>query len=376
VLVEELPPLDGVDGLDEGEEDADGFGDDLDVLPDGGTDLLDDATGEGDPVTAEWLEGLPAPAQAAASALDDAEADDTLDVGDEAFDVGEGDWLEAGATDMPDVPDEDPELEEGEPIGADAGEEGPLEEGEGLDEGDLPSLDADDGGEGEDEHFFDALSSEEAPLPWSAHRWDPTPVIANFDVGRVVSLVTTAGGAVALGERLFRVARDGGIVKLAADGLPHQPRAIAASAGALFAMTDRGVYRSDDGGESFAATDQAPDDAGAGEHARVVRALALPRGFELAAIADRAGHDGPTVAIVRALSQGRLYVVEVGEGPSPRASAIVAELAEPELEETDMSQGAPLDRLAAAWDGSGALLWIGGPFGVLALQPSSLVQNG
>lgn len=374
-LVEELPPLplDG-DG-DDGAEDDETFAEELDSLPDDG-DLMDDATGEGDPVSAEWLEGLPAAVPMAAgkatmSALEDAESEDGLDVGDETFDVGEGGWLEPGATDMPDVPDEDPELDEGAPMGADAGEEGPLEEGEALDENALPELDADDGGEGEDAHFFDALAAEEAPLPWSAHRWDPIPVVSHFDVGHVISVAPASRGAVCLGKRLFRAELDGAVVNLEAAGLPDHARAIASAGDALFATTDRGVYRSDDGGASFAATDKAPGDLDAATLARVDRALALPRGFELAAAAER---DDSALAVVRALSQGRLYVVEVFQraGASP---AIVAELAEPELEETDMTGGPTADRLTASWDAARSLFWIGGPFGVIALQPGSFAQK-
>lgn len=375
-LDEELPPLDDEgDGLDETDDGAPSdLDDELDVLPEGDGNLLDDSTGEGDPLTAEYLDVL----STEPSGSDDAEPNDVLDVGDDIPDLGElgGGWLEAGATDLPEVPEEDPELEEGESMSADGGEEGPLEEGEGVNEEDLPSLDADDGGEGEDAHFFDALTSDEPPLPWSTQRWDPTPVVQHLDVGAVVGLAPASRGAVCMGEqRLFRVELDGVVVPLAAEGLPEGPRlrsadlprTIFSDKGAIFVVGNQGVYRSDDGGASFAATDVSPD-LEESALTRAERTLALPRGFVLAA-ADTRERDGATLVVVRALSQGRLFVIEIAPSASPPA-AIVAELSEPEVEDTD-TVGPAFDGLCAAWDEARGLFWIGGPFGVLALQLGS-----
>ncbi len=366
-LPEELPPLDG--GEDAEQE---GLGDDaaieLDPLPEDDANGLDDATGENDPVGSEWLDPV-----AVDAGTDDAEPVDSLDVGEEATVFGNEGWLEAGAADAQEAPDEDPDMVEVDPMGADAGEEGPLDADEAIREEDLPALDADDGGEGDDAHFFDSLSADEPPLPWSSERWQPTPVVSHTDIGRIVAVAPAPLGAICLGDRLLRAEVDGAVVPLPAVGLPpFAGRALATGPGkgkssALFVLTDEGIYRSDDGGESFAVTDEAPGDDAARSLAAAAGALTLPRGFELAA----ASHDGPEIlAIVRAIAVGRLYVVRIARprpGASPTAPAVaevVAELAEPDSEGDS-------DRLTASWDAEHGLLWLGGSFGLLALQPGS-----
>lgn len=364
-LPEELPPLDGED--DEEAGDSAGTADDLDDLPAGDHDPFDDSTGEADPVGAEWLDPLGGDGEEG-----DAEPDKDLEVGEEAVQLfaSEEGWIEPGATDLPDTPDEDPDLVEAESMEGDAGEEGPLDADEAVREEDLPALDADDGGEGEDAHFFDSLAAEDTLFPWAADRWEPTPVVTHTHLGHVHSVVPAPRGAVALTTRLVRIEVDGAVAPLSASGLPSfgppEGCALASHAGALFFLTEAGVYRSDDGGETFAITDEAPGDEAALSMAAVRGALTLPRGFELAA----ATHDGADLlAVVRALAFGRLYVIRVAE-PAKRASPrpapaaeIVAEMAEPEFE------GDGEGDLTAAWDRERGLLWLGGPFGLLAFQP-------
>jgi hypothetical protein len=388
---EELPPLDGdLEREDEEHENA-GDAEDLDPLPTDDGNPFDDSTGEGDPVGDEWLERTDERNEPGALAAD-AEPDDALDVGedvstglDESGHDADG-WLEPGAADTLGAPDEDLDLVEGDPLGADAGEEGPMDADEGLREEDLPSLDADDGGEGDDAHFFDSLS-EDAPVPWSTERWDPTPVVSHLDVGRIDAVAPAPLGAMCLGDKLLRVELDGAVVPLSAAGLPDagdgEGRTIANVDGAIFVSTGNSVYRSADGGESFDPTDEALPHAPQGLHGEAARCLAaaqrvlsLSRGFELACATYAASLSPPAIlALVRALAYGRLYVVQIRNAPihddheaSDANAAVVAEIAEPEPDADADSVGS--DKLCAVWDAQRGLLWIGGPFGVLALQPS------
>lgn len=380
-LLDELPVLDG----DDDESDSGLGGDDaedFDVLPgDAGDDPFDDATGEAEPIAAdgsEWLDPVAAHGPAGTSTAADDESEG-LDIGDadvaDLTDLGKGGWLEAGATDTPEVPDEDPEFSEGESFlaAADAGEEGPMEEGEGLREEDLPSLDADDGGEGEDAHFYDSIAAEDAPLAWSPEPWDPTPVVAHFDIGHVASLSPASRGAVCLGDRLVRVEIDGAVVTLAANGLPESTESVSAEGDVIVVTTAAGVYRSDDGGATFAPTDRAPREPTHDESELVASfesALALPRGFAIAAATE---HDGIGLAVIRGVAQGRIYIAERRAGEF----LLVADLAEPDSDDVDVAASfdrpdrseSLSDRWVAAWDRARGLLWVGGSFGVFALQP-------
>jgi len=355
--LDELPPLD-----DEPQDEPEATLDDLDPLPDVAGDALDDATGEDDPVGEEWLDPLAGEASGAG-----AEPDDDLDVGDgaEVSDLEGGGWLEAGATDLPDAPEEDPELEEGAAIAADAGEEGPLEEGESLKEEDLPSLDADDGGEEDDDHFFDALA-DETPLPWSRERWNPRPVVSQLELGSVRALTPIARGALALvGDRWLRIEIDGAVSRVAGSGLPDTAHVSSATSegDATFVSTDRGRFRSDDGGETFAPSDAAPSEGGQTLRAATEDALDLPRGVELVGVVT---HRGGTWAVAHAHAHGRVYVVDV---PS---RTILAEILEPDAEEREspsVLDVSDLPRWVVAWDQVRGLLWIGGPIGVVALEP-------
>lgn len=367
---EDLDDLDDLGPLDDdGDGEAETPADELDPLPDDAGEGLDDATGEDDPVGDEWLDPL-----AGEASTEGADADDALDVGD-AGALGEldgGGWLEAGATDLPETPEEDPELEEGAATAGDAGEEGPLEEGEALREEDLPSLDADDGGEEDDAHFFDALA-DETPLPWSRDRWDPRPVASHLDLGPVRALAPIARGALALvKDRWVRIELDGAVIPVAAGGLPDASHvmSVASEGAATFVTTDRGSYRSDDGGESFA-----PSDAGPAESHRMVRAAAeaslhLPRGFE---VVGAASNTASSWAVVHAHAQGRLYVVDL------EAKTILAEVLEPDAEDgalPSVVDVTDLPRWAVTWDETRGLLWIGGPIGVVALEPRGPETGG
>lgn len=356
----DLPPLDGpLEGEDE-DESGGGGGDaadeELDALIEDAGDPMDDATNEHEPVLGETFNAAPG-ANESDLEHDDAESVPDLDVGNDAVDFEEGFMDDA----TEDAPAEDTDLAaEIAPSVGDAGEEGPSDADEALREEDLPSLDADDGGEGDERHFFDKLGGEEAPLPWARERWEPTPVTVRPEVGPVSLVAAAPLGALALGERLMRVEIDGPVVPLAAEGLPEEGRRALvvgptrSSHPAIFVQAAAGTYRSDDGGASFAPSDAAPLEVGVDVDRLGVL---LPTGFEIAA-ATRAG-DGLLV-LVRALSYGRLYLATLAKD----RWELVLEFPEPE---SDADGGA--SDLTLGWDPQRSLLWVGGAFGLLALQP-------
>lgn len=161
----DLPPLDGAEDGDAEAEDAL----DIDLGPEADAFALDDATSEDEPIELA-VEG------AESGWLDDAEAEDDLDVG--AFDLATDDDDEAE-----DEPDDEAAVDadawqdlvlhaEGSVI--DAGEEGPFDADDDLREEDLPELDADEEGDAvvEVEPDDAAAFGANDELRWDDRAWE------------------------------------------------------------------------------------------------------------------------------------------------------------------------------------------------------------
>ena len=390
----ELPPLDG----DAGEPEPPEAGDD-DAAVDGDASL-DDSTGEDDPVDADDLE------------VDDAdvgwlgEATDAegLDLGDPAIDLAVeppvGDEAEE-----PGVGDEDFGLGRGpERVGLDAGDEGPLDEDEELRDEDLPALDADDAGEVDEAAPVEAgFGVEEAPgLPWAAAPWER--VGAPFALGGA-SAVACAGAftlAAAKAERgawaLVRLDLEGGVVAVAAAGLPvAEVRALAAQGELVVASTDGGLYASEDGGETFAAVDglgsgvaslaaevAEPDasevvDAAVpaiGDRLGDARAIAGARGGVVRDQGDGVWEPFPWPGAVTALAmlddRGTLVAASYSDGDDATAlvrldeagiAVIVARVGATRSDPESDGRVASM-----AFDAARGVVWLAGGFGVLALS--------
>jgi hypothetical protein len=156
----DLPPLDG-----EG-EDAELAPDELDDEANELGDALDDETSEDEPIETDEIDGTET------SWLVDSEDAGGVDLA--SFDLslsGEDGLLEDAEADARLGDDELSSLLD-EAVVADGGEEGPLDADEELREEDLPQLDADDGGEVDDEALYDrsALGDQEE-LRWDDRAW-------------------------------------------------------------------------------------------------------------------------------------------------------------------------------------------------------------
>ena len=226
----ELPPLDG-----EG-DDAEPPVEELDDLAPEEQNLLDDATGEADPV-----DEVDVPA-ALEGGLDDADGAEDLDVGgDDLDDLGNVGLLDDA--DEPGVGDEDFGLDPaGAALAGDAGEEGPEGADDELREEDLPRLDADDDGELEDDAFSEVwpgVTEDERP-PWDDRAWERVAAAAiGAGVGMVRSVVPLDGAeqaAVVGGASVLRVDAQGATPLAAALGEP-----------AIHGATIAGVARLSDG---------------------------------------------------------------------------------------------------------------------------------
>jgi hypothetical protein len=248
----DLPPLDG------GTEDAavdESDSDDLDPVPDdAGKDPFDDSTGTNDPVDSDDIDPL-----------EDENGNDDEDREPAGGLEDQADFLEDRASglleesmladnDEHGVGDEDFGIGDDEPTAAmDGGEEGPQDADEELREEDLPALDADDLGDGDEGDFFELESSASPPFAWAEPRWESRAVAS---LGPVIALVVTAAGAIAMGvepPQLWRIEADRAELLLA-DGLPREGwRALQnhRKTSEISLETDAGVFFSRDAGRHF-----------------------------------------------------------------------------------------------------------------------------
>jgi hypothetical protein len=263
--LEELPPLDG-----QADEDAESPAPDLDEdeLPEDSADPFDDRTG--DPTQGDGAAELEIVGKEAGW-LDEAEEAEGLDVGDSELLSEQTDLLRDN--EEPGAGDEDYGLG-GEEVGTDAdgGEEGPGDDDDELREEDLPRLDADEGGSPDDQDFVEeGFGAEEGALgvPWSPSPWER--VGAPLAVGPVRALACVPGGLLAGGAGLFRVDLEGGVERLAADGLTGgDVTRVWAIGAAVLATTEEGdLFVSSDQGATFTRSSGwrglvRPDEAAAG----------------------------------------------------------------------------------------------------------------
>lgn len=189
----DLPPLDGED-----DEETEAVHEELEAA-DTGENLLDDATGEDDPLEEIETEG------AETGWLAGAEVAATLDVGpidlvSESEDASVLDDETEG-----DGPDDEIALGNEESFVDDAGEEGPADDDEELREEDLPALDADDDGDVEEQSFYDraAIGADEE-LRWDDRAW----ARVDSDVGDIMDVVEESGPLPVPGVDPTQSARD------------------------------------------------------------------------------------------------------------------------------------------------------------------------
>jgi hypothetical protein len=326
--IDELPPL---DGADDGEAEAT-YDDLVDDASD--DDSLDDATGEDDPVDPSDID-----AEGAESGwLDDAEDADALDMGSElsTFEESGGhdpklDFEELG------VDGEDFGLGGDESAASlDAGDEGPVAADEELREQDLPRLDADEEGEVEDAELIEVGFAEEAPIARAPQLW--ARVGAPVDVGRVSAIACAGRGVVVATDRgLVRVDLEGACEpvdareRAAFDSLASLDATAAARAGHTALVTDEGHVEL--------------DGAIVPSLASVVAIAFADDGGTLLAATYRETED--TSSIVRVAGGSVTIVAEVSGDAEldGRVSAIVR-------------------------DDAHGVVWIGGGFGLIALEPT------
>jgi hypothetical protein len=346
----ELPPLDGA----EDDEPPSAEIDELDEEPADGGDPFDDTTGEGDPVDEDlsaseegsWLDdGSPAALE------DDAHAPDILatSADSESF-LAENDELGVG--------DEDFGLgaEDNVALVVDSGEEGPSDADEELREADLPALDADEEGEGEESKFFEMapVAEEDAgdqPFPWDLPAWER--VGAPLDVGGVVSCIACGAREVIAARTgaLLRVDLEGTATPLGAAGLPNEGISRLSLIGAsTWVETDSGIYASNDGGATFSREMGWPHEATS--DGLLSAGPARVNGRAGASAVTDLGEAGGTMAAIYSAEENRSWLVWFdveGEGRT---------VAETRMEVKDL-----------AWDETRGVVWAAGDFGVIAFQP-------
>lgn len=353
----DLPPLDGASPDETGEESGDegSDNDDLDPVPtDAGKSALDDETGEDDPVDDEELDpvdegGLDDVAAGVGAEFDEAPefADDRTNRSANVLD--DVDELGVGAEDFG-------LKEDASVTNVDAGEEGPTEAEEDLREEDLPLLDADGDGEGEDGDFYDLDGADAPPFAWADDRWVCKAIEG---VPAAVAVVAVGSGAVAVaGEppKLWGIV-DGLAEAIEPQGVPAggwRSLRLARRTGELFIETDTGDFVSRDGGRHFVripADTEAPArsrslrDTQREIHSRDVDLRGLTIGA--AAIVDETG------TVLAAISRtsnalGKTWLVRFPAGGPPRSVGVVA--------------GAVWD---LAWDEPRGRVWVASDAGVL-----------
>jgi hypothetical protein len=218
--LEPLPPLDG-EATDPDEPEAEGDVGDRIAPSATGVDPLDDSTAENDPVDAGELDDM----EGGGTWLDDAADSSDLDVGENQQIDLETDSADADDDEAPGQSSEDLGLDVGGGDGAalaDAGDEGPLDPDDELRDEDLPSLDADEEGEGDDATFWEGrLGTDElAAVAWADAPWDrvgsPLPLVQ----ARAVVCVSRGALAIARSDdipgMLVRVDLEGSVRPLAA----------------------------------------------------------------------------------------------------------------------------------------------------------------
>lgn len=231
-----LPPSDGHAGE---EPEAEPPHEELDIAEE--EDLLDDTTGEADPVEEIVTEGAESGwLEEAVEALD-------LDVGGHDFEEESSALLEG--IDEPGVGDEDFGLDDSQVHIDDAGEEGPRTDDEELREEDLPKLprlDAEPEGEEGDElgGFWEGGAQESTLPPWDDRAWERVAHPPSIGTVRALEVLgsTTIGGGLGVGTA------DGELTLVPGAGWEHGPvRKLVAGGGLVVALADAALVSRDAG---------------------------------------------------------------------------------------------------------------------------------
>jgi hypothetical protein len=242
--LESLPPLDG------DTEETDETGLELDDVQDSEGDSLDDSTSEDAPVDAAELDLK----EGEATWLNEAGDSADLDLGEAPLDVQEGDDRidaddEAGPA-LEDVAFDDPTQQ----VTLDTGDEGPVDPDDELRDEELPSLDADDEGEGEDASFWEGRLGADEPIgfAWASRPWArvgaPLPLVharalACGSRGALVAARTELGRS-----EIVRVDLEGSMDALSLPGVDAARVArFSAEGGALAVVLDGGGLLVTDG---------------------------------------------------------------------------------------------------------------------------------
>lgn len=281
------------------------FEEPLDELrPDGG-DPLDDSTGDDDPV------------DEALDTLGDEDGDDGEE-GPVELDLGVvvaeplGTFL--GEDEAPGVDDEDFGLDDAPETADDAGEEGFEAADEALRAEDLPSLDADDEGEADDGLFYDGIiRAGDSSIPWDDRGWER---VAREPLGHVVSVEVQ--GAIDV------------------------------------TLKDGRTLRSVDG-VTFAVFDAPPP----GPTLGIPSPRPSVRGLPVGATAHAGLPDGSAAVAMATLDGRSTLAIAERDGKVRIVADVTAEL---DLDVED----ARVDALA--FDPQRAILWVGGPFGLLGFR--------
>ncbi|MCL2448465.1 MAG: hypothetical protein FWD17_05915 [Polyangiaceae bacterium] len=236
--LDDLPPLDGATEDLEAELD-----DDEPLTGDGGSDDLDDSTLEDEPVDASELEVD----EHGPSWLDDGSDSDGPDLGETGpLELRDEDPYDAD-DDGPSAAGEDFGFDDTERVVLDGGDEGPLDPDDELREEDLPSLDADDEGEGDDAAFWEGRLSAEEPagFAWAQKPWLRVGAPLSLVEARALACVSRGALVCARTEssarEVVRVDLEGGTepVPVALSG--EQPvRRISADGGRVALVLDSG----------------------------------------------------------------------------------------------------------------------------------------
>lgn len=250
--LEDLPPIDGdVDDAPDSQAE-------LDSLDLEGDDSLDDTTGEDDPADASGLEQN----EGQGSWLDEDADTPDLDMGETGLTDFDDGRAEADDGSEPDLTGEEfGLLDATDRAVQDAGDEGPVDPDEELRDADLPALDADEEGDGEDARFWEGRLVVEEPLGLA---WAPEPWVrvgAPLAVGQATALACAARGALLAGRseagpcELVRVDLEGSLEPLTAYGVNGSQVVVLAADGPQVAAIVHGgrLFWSDTGGVAFRA---------------------------------------------------------------------------------------------------------------------------
>ncbi|MEO6420283.1 MAG: hypothetical protein ABIP39_12780, partial [Polyangiaceae bacterium] len=225
-------------------------------------------------------------------------------------------------------------------------------------EADLPLLDADDEGDGEESKFFEiaAVGEEDTgdlPFPWELPAWER--VGAPVDVGAISCIACAARGVIAARAGvLVRVDLEGTATPLEAAGLPPEGILRVSIVGAsTWVETDGGIFASNDGGATFSREVGWPHEALSGGPLRPK----LPPGASAVAAID----EGTTMAALFSAEENRSWLVcfdAEGEGRTVAEVDALSASAQTRMEVKDL-----------AWDETRGVVWVAGDFGVIAFQP-------